>query len=92
MPEIVGGMLLAFYKYRIFAGYKIVDHIHNNTNLIDQIRYEDKNFLISKVKQLLVDILLEFFAGSKWDGTYEANGTIIIKKSGEHVAFHIIDL
>ncbi len=92
MPEIVGGMLLAFYKYRISAVNKVVDHIHNNTNLIDQIRYEDKNFLISKVKQLLVDILLGFFAGSKWDGTYEANGTIIIKKSGDHVAFHIIDL
>ena len=92
MPEIIGGMLLAFYKHRISAVSEIVDHIHNNTNLREQIQYEDKIFLISKVKQLLVDILLGFFAGSKWDGTYEANETIVIKKSGEQVAFHIIDL
>ena len=92
MPEIIGGMLLAFYKHRISAVSKIVDHIHNSTNLRERIQYEDKIFLISKVKQLLVDILLGFFAGSKWDGTYEANGTIVIKKSGEQVAFHIIDI
>ena len=92
MPEIIGGMLLAFYKHRISAVSKIVDHIHNSTNLRERIQYEDKIFLISKVKQLLVDILLGFFAGSKWDGTYEANGTIIVKNSGEQVAFHIIDI
>ena len=92
MPEIIGDMLLAFYKHRISAVSKIVDHIHNSTNLRERIQYEDKIFLISKVKQLLVDILLGFFAGSKWNGTYEANGTIVIKKSGEQVAFHIIDI
>ncbi len=92
MPEIIGDILLAFYKHRISAVSKIVDYIHSNTNLQERIQYEDKVFLISKVKQLLVDILLGFFTGNKWDGTYEANGTIIVKKSGEQVAFHIIDL
>ena len=92
MPEIIGIMLLTFYKHRIFGVSKIVDHIHNNSNLQERIQYEDKIFLISKIKQLLIDILLGFFAGSKWDGTYEANGTIVIKKSGEQVAFHIIDV
>ena len=92
MPEIIGRMLLAFYKHRISAVSKIVEHIHNNTDLRERIQYEDEIFLISKVKQLLVDILLGFFAGSKWDGTYEANGTIVVKKTGDQVAFHIIDL
>ena len=92
MPEIIGSMLLAFYKHRISAVSKIVEYIHNNTDLRERIQYEDEIFLISKVKQLLVDILLGFFAGSKWDGTYEANGTIVVKKTGDQVAFHIIDL
>ena len=69
-----------------------MDYIHNSSDLINQIQYEDKTFLISKVKQLLVDILLGFFAGGKWNGAYEANGTIIVKKTGEQVAFHIIDI
>ena len=92
MPEIIGTILLAFYRDRISAIADIVDHIHEHTSLIKKVNYEDKNLLVSKVKKLLVDILLGFFAGSTWDGSYEANGTIIIKKSGEQVAFHIIDL
>ena len=92
MPEIIGSMLLAFYKHRISAVSEIVEHIHNNTDLRERIQYEDKIFLISKVKQLLVDILLGFFAGSKWDGTYKANGTIVVKKTGDQVAFQIYDV
>ena len=92
MPEIIGSILLTFYTHRIASISKIVDHIHNNTDLIDLIQYEDKEFLISKIKKLLVDVLLVFFAGSKWNGTYEANGVIVVKSSGKQVAFHIIDL
>lgn len=92
MPEVIGTILLVFYRHRISAISDIVDHIHGDTNLIGKVNYEDKNLLISKVKKLLVDILLGFFAGSIWDGSYEANGTIIVKNSGEQVAFHIIDL
>lgn len=92
MPEIIGSILLAFYKYRISSISKIVDYIHDYTDLIEVIQWEDKNFLIEKIKKLLVDVLLGFFAGSKWNGTYEAHGTIVVKESGEQVAFHIIDL
>ena len=92
MPEIIGSILLTFYKKRISAISKIVDYVHEHTDLIEHTHYEDKDLLISKVKQLLVDILLGFFAGSKWDGAYEANGTIVVKKTGDQVAFYIIDL
>jgi DNA (cytosine-5)-methyltransferase 1 len=92
MPEIIGSILLAFYSQRISSISQIVDYIHGNTDLSDRLNYEDKNWLVSKIKQLLVDILLGFFAGSKWDGTYDANGTIIVKKTGDQVAFHIIDI
>lgn len=40
----------------------------------------------------MIDILLGFFAGKKWDGEYESNGAIILKKTGQMLGFHIIDL
>jgi DNA (cytosine-5)-methyltransferase 1 len=84
--------LLAFYKNRISSIAKIIDFIHEEGDLKNEINYEDKQYLEHKIKKFLVDNLLGFFAGSKWDGTYEANGTIVMKPTGDFVAFHIIDL
>lgn len=92
MPQIVGHILLAFYKNRISSISEIVDHIHKEGLLQEEINYSDLNFLKSKVKNLLFDILLGFFAGSKWDGNYESNGTIVMKNTGDCVAFHITDM
>ncbi|BAZ45209.1 C-5 cytosine-specific DNA-methylase [Chondrocystis sp. NIES-4102] len=92
MPNLIGCILLIFYKHRISSLTKIIDYLDENTNVISELGYEDKNFLISKVKKLLIDNLLGFFPGSKWDGCYEANGIIVVKNSGEQVAFHIIDI
>ena len=44
------------------------------------------------MKNLLVAILLGFFAGKKWNGEYEAKGTIVMKKDGDCVGFHIVEL
>ncbi len=92
MPDIISHILLAFYKNRISAISKIVDFIHEQSNLNHQIRYGDKLVLQNKVQKLLVDVLLGFFAGTKWNGAYQANGSIVMKNSGDCVAFHIIDL
>ena len=92
MPELISNILLTFYKYRISSISQIIEYIHDHTDLINQIQYEDKNFLVAKIKKLLVDILLGFFPGRNWNGIYEANGTIIVKRTGDQVAFHIIDL
>jgi DNA (cytosine-5)-methyltransferase 1 len=92
MPEIIGHILYAFYKHRISSIAKIVDFIHEQNVLNQQINYGDKAALINKVQKLLVDVLLGFFAGSKWNGNYEANGSIVIKNTGDCVAFHLIDL
>lgn len=92
MPQIIGHVLLAFYKKRISSVREIVDYLHEKQELYQEIRYPDKAFLESKIKKLLVDNLLGFFSGTKWDGSYEANGTIIMKKTGDLVAFHLIDL
>jgi DNA (cytosine-5)-methyltransferase 1 len=92
MPQIIGYVLLAFYKERITSIPKIVDFIHEKGELQKEINYTDKQFLESKIKNLLFDVLLGFFAGSKWDGTYESNGTIVMKNTGDCLAFHIIDM
>ncbi|MEI6705758.1 MAG: HpaII family restriction endonuclease [Methylococcales bacterium] len=92
MPEIIAYILYAFYKYKISSISKIVDFIHEQNVLNQQINYGDKAVLINKVQKLLVDVLLGFFAGSKWDGNYEANGSIVLKNTGDCVAFHIIEL
>ena len=91
MPNIVGHILISFYKKRISSITNIVNDIHNVGDLNNEIKYGEKSSLEIKIKRLLMDILLGFFAGKKWDGEYLANGTIVMKKSGECVGFHIID-
>jgi len=92
MPEIIAHVLLAFFRNRISSISKIVDFIDEQGLLNQQINYGDKTALKNKIQKLLVDVLLGFFAGSQWDGVYQANGSIILKNSGDCVAFHIIDL
>lgn len=92
MPEIIGYILLAFYKERVSKISDIVEHLCNNTDILQALDIDDANMLIDKIKKLLVAILLGFFAGKNWDGSYESNGTIVIKSTGDIVGFHIIDL
>jgi DNA (cytosine-5)-methyltransferase 1 len=91
MPNIVGHLLLSFYKKRISKLTKIINEIHKDGTLNNEIKYGEKDSLEIKVKRLLIDVLLGFFAGKKWDGNYLANGTIVMKKSGDCVGFHVID-
>jgi len=91
MPKIVGHLLLSFYEKRISSITKIVNEIHKVGDLNKEINYGEKESLEIKIKTLLISILLGFFAGKKWDGNYLANGTIVMKNSGDCVGFHIID-
>jgi len=92
MPNIVGELLMSFYSKRISKIIDIVDEIDTNGELNSKINYGDKKSLEVKIKKLLLDILLGFFAGTKWNGEYISNGTIVMKKTGDMVGFHIIDL
>jgi DNA (cytosine-5)-methyltransferase 1 len=87
MPKLIGQILLCFYKERISSLVDICNKLLGDTNDNDK-----RTLLITKVKKLLVDILLGFFAGTKWNGSYEANGTIVMKNNGDCVGFHIIEL
>ncbi len=85
MPQIVGKILLCFYKKRVSSISEIV-------KLLSFEQGEDFEMLLTnKIKKLLIDILLGFFAGTKWNGIYEANGAIIMKNDGNCVGFHIIE-
>ncbi len=87
MPKIIGQVLLCFYKDRVSSLVEITN------KLLENVKDEDRKILlITKIKKLLVDILLGFFAGTKWNGTYEANGAIVMKNNGDCVGFHIIEL
>ena len=87
MPKLIGQILLCFYKERISSLVDICNKLLGNTT--DNSR---RILLITKVKKLLVDILLGFFAGTKWNGSYESNGTIVMKNNGDCVGFHIIEI
>ena len=76
---------------------------HNRTNQIDdnlnavfsqyaELFSTDLMGLKIKIKKLLVSILLGFFAGTKWNGKYLVQGTIVVKQDGEQEAYHITDL
>lgn len=92
MPDIIGEVLLSFYKKRISKISSIVDEIEKTQELNKKIQYGDRTSLEVKIKKLLVDVLLGFFAGTKWNGNWESNGTLVMKKDGTLVGFHIIDL
>jgi len=92
MPQIIGYILVAFYEHRIRKISDIVNYLCNKTNILKELNIDDKQMLENKIKKFLVDALLGFFAGTKWNGEYESNGTIVVKTSGNLVAFHIIDI
>lgn len=92
MPQIIGHMLLDFFKNRVSKVSEIVENIHREGQLKKEIQYEDCEMLKNKVSNLLVNILLGMFAGEKWKGNFLSNGTIMLKNDGDCVGFHIIDL
>lgn len=92
MPKVIGYILIAFFKNRINRISDIVNYIHKEGKLQKEIQYNDIDMLTNKVSNLLVNILLGMFAEDKWDGNFLSNGTIVLKKDGNCVGFHVIDL
>lgn len=90
MPEIISKMLIEFFVNRTSSIKKNIQEVISAKNL-NTTNSEDFQSLEIKIKRLLVAILLGFFAGKKWDGHYNAKGTIVVKDDGEQVAFHIIE-
>lgn len=89
MPKLISLMLLEFHHNRTV---KISDNLNNVFAQYAHLFSTDLTGLQIKIKKLLVAVLLGFFAGSKWNGKYLAQGTIVVKQDGEQVAYHITDL
>ncbi len=87
MPKLIGKILLLFYKDRISSITEITKKLLEENNTPD-----NETLLTTKIKKLLIDNLFGFFPGTKWNGIYSANGTIVMKKDGEYVGFHIIEI
>jgi DNA (cytosine-5)-methyltransferase 1 len=92
LPEIIGYILMAFYGNRISNLSDIVNYLCEFTDILTHLNIDDKAMLINKLKKFLVDILLGFFAGKKWNGSYASNGTIVVKENGDLITFHIINM
>jgi len=92
LPEIIGYLLMAFYGKRISKLSDIVNYLCESTDILTHLDIDDKAMLINKLKKFLVDILLGFFAGTKWNGSYQSNGTIVVKENGDLITFHIINM
>jgi DNA (cytosine-5)-methyltransferase 1 len=88
MPQLIGEVLLCFYKERISSIDKITKKIIGKK----ENNKQEEILLKNKIKNLLVNILLGFFAGTNWDGSYQSNGTIVMKNNGDCVGFHIVEM
>lgn len=91
MPSLISKMLINFYLNRISSvDDNLIKLVRNDTELHSSIIGLDGYQI--KLKRLLVAILLGMFSGKKWDGKFIANGSIVVKRSGSQVAFHIVKL
>ncbi len=84
MSELIGKALIKFY----------IDRISSVEEIVKQISKDEDEVLLNEniFKKLLVSILLGFFAGEKWNGEFQANGTLVLKSSGELIVYHIVRL
>ncbi len=94
----IGGFHLAFHNLGgkcVFASEMDIHarktYEHNFKEISPEL-FKNKMFNDDIINVTPSDILLGFFAGTKWNGEYISNGTIVMKKTGDIVGFHIIDL
>lgn len=92
MPLIIGELLYLYYTQRISKVSDAVKLCHENGKLNKKVDYGDLETLIHITKKFLVDSMLGFFAGTKWDGKYTANGSIVVKKDLQLLGFHVIQI
>jgi len=88
LPLLIAEMLQEFYENRTNLINSNLSEVYKNNPQIGI----DLLSLQVKLKRLLVAIMLGFFPGSKWDGKFLSNGTIIVKENGDQVGFHIVDI
>ena len=90
LPDVTSKLLLNFYLNRFNSISENLENLHAQNKFAEGISDYDSHKV--KIKRLLVAILLGLFAGTKWDGKFSSNGTVVVKADGTQVAFHIMRL
>lgn len=74
MPQILANLLAQYYRGE---GGKISELVTEENE-------------ICRIKDYLKAVLLGIFSSKKWDGNYTANGSILVRKQGDLVLYHVI--
>lgn len=86
MPQIIGELLLIYYLTDIKDCKTLVNLLYEK----DPLGFGDKEIYEYKIKKLLCSCALGMKPAKEWDGLDEANGGyIIVKSTGELLAYHI---
>ena len=74
MPQILANILTKYYSGE---GAKIFELVTDENE-------------ICRIKDYLKAVLLGMFSSKKWDGNYTDNGSILVRKQGDLVLYHVI--
>ena len=86
MEDIISYMLLEYYK----SGKVFCSDIATALERQDPLGYHRENVYRYKIKKFLCAVALGMMPSKKWDGRDEANGGyVIVKESGEVLAYHL---
>ena len=86
MEDILSYVLFEYYRYGFVTCSDIVTAIERK----DPLGYHRDGIYRYKMKKFLCSVALGLMPSKKWDGQDEANGGyIIVKESGEVVAYHL---
>lgn len=86
MEDIIAHMLMEYYKYREITCSDIATALEQK----DPLRYNIPGFYRYKIKKFLCAVALGMVPSKVWNGQDDANGGyIIVKESGEVVAYYL---
>lgn len=86
MEDIISYMLLEYYQNNIVYCSDIATALEGK----DPLGYHREGIYRYKIKKFLCAVALGMMPSKKWDGQDEANGGyIIVKESGEVLAYHL---
>lgn len=90
LPLILSEMLMSFFSRGNRTVEDIVSDISSSATIKSiELNYENLKYIIAK---FLIAVAFGMFPNSHWDGYYEAEGCIILEKSGDLLCLHIIEM
>ena len=85
-PEILASLLLN--SYLMDGAKKKIEVLCQNYSSFEDALTLQSDILISKLKKILLSVMLGMFPSTSWDGKHSSRGSIIVKDDGDLVLFH----